>query len=200
MHALNAISSRALAGLTGLALAGGIVAAASVTPAAQALPARDLGPANPTVIGQQCANPGDTGQTVDIKRTYFDGSAGTWTVSNYNDEPLPVTRSIKETKTKTWNVSAGIDFKLLDLINISFSSSYTDSQSYEVGEQVGPYNIAPGKTAVLKAGWVVSDFEGQKTVCGSDHTWQANGGKFTATLPKERHVQVSTRDNTDWGA
>ena len=96
-------------------------------------------------------------------------------------------------------MSAGVDFKLLDLINFTFSSSYTDSQSYEVGEQVGPYNIAPGKTAVLRAGWVVSDFEGQKTVCGSDHKWQANGGTFTASLPKERHVEVSTRDNNDWG-
>ena len=116
-----------------------------------------------------------------------------------SDEPLPVTRSITETKTKTWNVSAGVDFKLMDLINFTFSSSYTDSQSYEVGEQVGPYNIAPGKTAVLRAGWVVSDFEGQKTICGSDNTWQPNGGTFTATLPKERHIEVSTRDNNDWG-
>ena len=56
-----------------------------------------------------------------------------------------------------------------------------------------------GKTAVLRAGWLVSDFEGQKTVCGSDHKWQANGGTFTASLPKERHVEVSTRDNNDWG-
>ena len=48
MHALNAISSRALAGLTGLVLAGGIVAAASAAPAAQALPARDLGPVSYT--------------------------------------------------------------------------------------------------------------------------------------------------------
>jgi len=178
-----------------LAVATGVFAA----PAANALPQRYLGPANPTTIGERCATPGDTGQTVDIKRTYFDGSAGTWTISNYNDEPLPVTRSIKETKTKEWNVSAGVDFKLLDLIHFTFSSSYTSSQTYEVGEQVGPYDIAPGKTAVLKAGWVVSDFEGQKTVCGSDHTWQANGDTFTATLPKERHVAVSTRDNNDWG-
>ena len=64
-----------------LAVASGIILA----PAANALPARDLGPANPTTIGEYCANPGDTGQTVDIKRTYFDGSAGSWTVSNYND-------------------------------------------------------------------------------------------------------------------
>ena len=78
-----------------LAVASGILFA----PVANALPARDLGPANPTTIGEHCANPGDTGQTVKIKRTYFDGSAGSWTVSNYNDEPLPVTRSITETKT-----------------------------------------------------------------------------------------------------
>ncbi|MBB3116792.1 hypothetical protein [Corynebacterium bovis] len=183
--------------LTATAATGVLAAAALQAPAASALPQRDLGPANPTTIGEKCVNPGDRGQTIDIKRTYFDGSAGTWTVSNFNDEPLPVTRAVTETKTKTWNVSASVDFKLLDLIHFTFSSSYTDTQTYEVGETVGPYNIAPGKTAVLKAGWVVSDFEGEKTVCGSDHTWQGTGQTFTASLPKERSVQVSTRDNKD---
>ena len=181
--------------MTTVAAGTAAVASLLVAPAAHALPPRDHGTANPTTIGEHCVNPGDTGQTIAIKRTYFDGSAGTWTVSNYNDEPLPVTRSIKETKTKTWNVSAGVDFPILDLIHITFSTSYTDTQSYEVGETVGPYNIAPGKTAVLRAGWIVSDFEGQKTICGADHTWKANGGNLTASLPKERHVAISTRDN-----
>lgn len=190
---INSVSRKAATAALTAAAATALIAAP-----AQALPKRDMGTANPTTIGATCSNPGDTGQTIKIKRTYFDGSAGTWTVANYNDEPLPVTRSITETKTKTWNVSAGIDFPILDLIHFTFSTSYTDSQSYEVGETVGPYNIAPGKTAVLRAGWVVSDFEGQKTVCGSDHTWQANGGQFTASLPKERHVAISTRDNTDF--
>ena len=179
-----------------LAIASGILFA----PAANALPARDLGPANPTTIGEHCANPGDTGQTVKIKRTYFDGSAGSWTVSNYNDEPLPVTRSITETKTKTWNVTAGLSFDVAKLIQFTFSTSYTNEQSYEVGEKVGPYNIAPGKTAVLQAGWIVSDFKGQETVCGANGTWEAAGNTFTATMPKERHVRVSTREKTDWGA
>lgn len=185
------------------ALAAATVISASAlaaTPiASAALPQRDLGPANPTTIGATCTNPGDRGQTIKIKRTYFDGSAGTWTVANYNDEPLPVTRSVKETKTKTWNVGGSVDFKLLDLIHFTFSSSYTDTQTYEVGETVGPYNIAPGKTAVLRAGWVVSDFEGEKTVCGANHTWQGTGQTFTASLPRERHVQISTRDNENWG-
>lgn len=177
-----------------------ILAATTIATApANALPKRDFGTANPTTIGTQCTNPGDTGQTIRVTRTYFDGSAGTWTVSNYNDEPLPITRSITETKTKTWSISAGIDFPILDLIHFSISTSYTDSQSYEVGEQVGPYNLAPGKTAVLRAGWVVSDFAGQHTICGSDHTWKANGNPFTATLPAERHIEISTRDNTNWG-
>ncbi len=172
----------------------------ALAPAAQALPQRNYGATNPTTIGAYCANPGDRGQTVNIIRSYFDGSAGTWTVSNYNDEPLPVTRSIKETKTKTWNVTAGLSFDVAKLIQFTFSTSYTDQQSYEVGEQVGPYNVAPGKTAVLQAGWIVSDFEGQETVCGADRTWQGAGNTFTATMPKERHVRVSTRDNIDWGA
>lgn len=181
------------------AIAATAIATGLCVPTAGALPSRDLGPANPTTIGATCTNPGDRGQTVDIKRTYFDGSAGTWTIANYNDEPLPVTRTIDETKQKTWNVSAGVDFSLLDLIHFTFSTSYTDSQTYEVGEKVGPYNVAPGKTAVLRAGWIVSDFEGQHTVCGSDHVWHGNGGTFTASLPKERHVEISTRDNQQWG-
>ena len=104
-----------------LAVASGLVFA----PAANALPQRDLGPANPTTIGERCSNPGDTGQTVKIKRTYFDGSAGSWTVSNYNDEPLPVTRSITETKTKTWNVSAGIDFKPVSYTHLTLPTIYS---------------------------------------------------------------------------
>lgn len=170
-----------------------------LSPAAHALPSKDFGTANPTTIGQKCSNPGDTGQTIQITRTYFDSSAGTWTVSNHNDEPLPVTRSIKETKTKEWNASAGVEFPILDLIKFTFSTSYTDSSTYEVGETVGPYDIAPGKTAVLRAGWVVSDFEGQYTVCGSNGTWEGTGRTFSATLPKERHVEVSTRDNQVFG-
>ena len=141
----------------------------ALAPAANALPQRTYDETNPTTIGDKCANPGDRGQTVEVVRSYFDGSAGTWTVANYNDEPLPVTRS-------------------------------TNEQSYEVGEKVGPYNIAPGKTAVLQAGWIVSDFKGQETVCGANGTWEAAGNTFTATMPKERHVRVSTRDNIDWGA
>lgn len=169
------------------------------TPASAAHP-RKTQPANPTTIGAACSTPGETGQTVKVVRTYFDGSAGTWTISNYNDEPIPVTRSVTETKTRDWSVSAGIDFPLLDVIHISISSSYSSSQSFQVGENIGPYNLAPGKTAVLQAGWLVSDFEGEHTVCGADHTWQGKGDHFTATLPKERHVAISTRDNDQLGA
>lgn len=169
------------------------------TPASAAHP-RKTQPANPTTIGASCSIPGETGQTVKVVRTYFDGSAGTWTVSNYNDEPIPVTRSVTETKTRDWNVSAGVDFPLLDVIHISISASYSSSQSFQVGETIGPYNLAPGKTAVLQAGWLVSDFEGEHTVCGADHTWQGKGDHFTATLPKERHVAISTRDNDQLGA
>ncbi|QPK80312.1 hypothetical protein G7Y31_05675 [Corynebacterium lizhenjunii] len=168
---------------------------ALVAAPATALPTRNFGPANPTTIGAACANPGDTGQTVERVRTYFDGSAGAWTIANYNSEPLPITRTITETKTKTWNISASINFDIVKLVNVSFGASYTDTQSYQVGDTVGPYPLAPGKTAVMRAGWVVSDFRGEKTVCGQDGTWQGTGQTFTATLPAERHVEVSARDN-----
>ena len=182
------------------AVVGALATTAFIATPANAAHPRKTQPANPTTIGAACSTPGETGQTVKVVRTYFDGSAGTWTVSNYNDEPIPVTRSVTETKTRDWNVSAGVDFPLLDVIHISISASYSSSQSFQVGETIGPYNLAPGKTAVLQAGWIVSDFRGQETVCGADHTWQGAGNTFTATMPKERHVRVSTRDNTDWVA
>lgn len=169
------------------------------SPANAAIAPRHFGTANPAVIGKQCTIPGDTGQTIAITRTYFDGSAGSWTVSNYNDKPVPITRTVKETKTKTWNVSAGVDFDLLELVHVTISTSYTDAQTYEVGETIGPYELAPGKTAVLRAGWVVSDFTGEKTVCGQDLTWPGTGQTFSASLPRERHVEVSTRDNIEFG-
>ncbi|WP_293767800.1 hypothetical protein [uncultured Corynebacterium sp.] len=181
-----------------VAVATAATASALVATPAMALPTKNFGTANPTTIGETCSNPGDTGQSVDIVRTYFDGSAGAWTIANYNNEPLPVTRSITETKTKTWNLSAGIDFNIAQLVNLKFGASYTDTQTYQVGETVGPYNVAPGKTAVMRAGWVVSDFKGEKTVCGQDGTWQGTGQTFTATLPAERHVEISTRDNVSF--
>ncbi len=46
------------------------------------------------------------------------------------------------------------------------------------------------RSAVMRAGWVVSDFAGEKTVCGQDGTWQGTGETFTASLPAERHVEV----------
>lgn len=175
--------------------ASALLAVSLLATPANALPVRDHGVANPTTIGAACSNPGDTGQTIKIDRTYFDSSAGTWTVSNYNSTPLPLTRSITEKKTNEWTVSAGVDFAIMDLIKISFGTSYSQSSSYEVGEVVGPYNIDPGTTAVMRAGWVVSDFSGEKTVCGTDKTWQGTGQTFSATLPAERHVEISTRDN-----
>ena len=177
-----------------LAVASGLIFA----PAANALPQRDLGPANPTTIGERCSNPGDTGQTVKIKRTYFDGSAGSWTVSNYNDEPLPVTRSIKETKTKTWNVSAGVDFKLLDLINFTFSSSYTDSQSYEVGEQVGPYTLPANSQGKLVWGFTMLDTDGQDVRCNSDQQWEAQGKPYSASVPEARYSELRLEDAPEW--
>ncbi len=53
-------------------------------------------------------------------------------------------------------------------------ATVADAQSYEGGEPVGPYNVAPGKPAVMRAGWVVSDFAGEKTVCGQDGQYDDN--------------------------
>ena len=53
-------------------LATGAIVAAGTQMPAQALPVQHQNPANPTTIGAPCSNPGDTGQTVHVVRSYFD--------------------------------------------------------------------------------------------------------------------------------
>lgn len=180
--------------------AAGIIAATAVMTAPMAGAATYNDNVNPVDLGATCSSVGATGQNAKVVRNYFDGSAGTWTISNYNDEPLPITRSITENKTKTFEIGASVSFPVLKVIQIQISSSYTDSSSYTVGETVGPYDLAPGKTAVMKAGWVMTDFEVQTAKCGSDHKWHGNGDITKANGPRERHVEISTRDNDDWKA
>lgn len=157
-------------------------------PAAQAAPTP-----TPGVVGGSCSVEGQRGQSLKITKTTFEVE-GTATVANYGDFDLPLTQTLKEGKTKSWNVGGSIDFDLLKLFHVTFSAGYQSTQTWEVGQTLGPYPVKPGQTGVLEYGFLNQSFEGTHLNCRGGR-WVDAGRPYWGTIPKERHVRVSMRDN-----
>lgn len=150
-------------------------------------------PVVPGVVGESCSAEGQRGQELKITGSTFEVE-GTATVANFNDTDLPLTQTIKEGKTKTWNIGGSIDFDLLELFHVTFNSGYSDTQTWEVGQTIGPYQVKPGYTGVLEYGFLNQDFEGTHIRCQGGQ-WVDEGRPFHGDIPKERHVKVSMREN-----
>lgn len=150
-------------------------------------------PVVPGTVGKSCSIEGQRGQSLKIVSSTFEVE-GTATVANYNDEDLPLTQTLREGKTKSWNVGGSIDFDLLKLFHVTFSAGYQSTQTWEVGQTLGPYPVKPGYTGVLEYGFLNQRFEGTHIRC-SGGTWVDTGRPFHGTIPKERHVKVSMRSN-----
>lgn len=150
-------------------------------------------PVNPAVIGDQCFVEGQAGQQLTITESEFQVE-GTNTVRNDSDEDLPLTQTIREGSNKSWNVGGSVNFDLLELFNVTFSSSYSSTQTWEVGQTLGPYPVHPGKTGVLEYGFLNQRFEGKNLRCTGGQ-WVDTGRDFYGMIPKERHIKVSMRDN-----
>ncbi|MBP3088209.1 hypothetical protein EML15_03475 [Corynebacterium sp. sy017] len=173
------------------ALSAGVLAASTL----HAFPAQAASytEVNPGVVGGSCSREGMAGQELTITGSTFEVE-GTATVANYNDEDLPLTQTIREGKTKNWNVGGTVSFDLLKLINVSLSAGYSSTQTWEVGQTLGPYPVKPGYTGVLEYGFLISNFEGKNLRCQGGQ-WVDTGRPFWGNIPKERHVRVSMRSN-----
>ncbi len=148
----------------------------------------------PGQVGESCAIEGQRGQSLKITGSQFE-IEGTASVANYNDEPLPLTQTLTEGKTKSWNVGGSVDFDLLQLFHIAISSGYQSTQTWEVGQTLGPYMVKPGYTGVLEYGFLNQSFEGTHLRC-TNGTWVDAGRPYHGTVPKERHVRVYMRPNS----
>ncbi|MEJ4099521.1 hypothetical protein V5S96_03970 [Corynebacterium mastitidis] len=177
--------SKIISTLAATALTVGVIAGAPAASAAQKVV--------PGKVGESCSIEGQRGQSLKITSSSFEVE-GTATVANYNDENLPLTQTLKEGKTKSWNVGGSIDFDLLKLFHVTFNAGYQSSQTWEVGQTLGPYPVKPGYTGVLEYGFLNQTFEGTHIRC-SGGTWVNEGRPFHGTIPKERHVKVSMRSN-----
>lgn len=179
--------SKLIATLTAGAISLGGVVAAPLASAAV--------PVVPGTVGESCSSEGQRGQQLKIVGSTFEVE-GTATVANFNDTDLPLTQTIREGKTKNWNIGGSIDFDLLKLFHVTFSAGYSSTQTWEVGQTIGPYQVKPGYTGVLEYGFLNHDFEGTHIRC-SGGKWVDEGRPFHGNIPKERHVKVSMRENGD---
>ena len=130
----------------------------AVAPMAEAAPAP-----TPGTVGGTCSVEGQSGQSLKITGSKFEVE-GTATVANYGDTDLPLTQTLKEGKTKSWNVGGSVDFDLLKLFHVTFSAGYQSTQTWEVGQTLGPYPVKPGYTGVLEYGFLNQSFEGTHPV------------------------------------
>ncbi|AKK10735.1 hypothetical protein [Corynebacterium uterequi] len=153
-------------------------------------------PVVPGEVGQTCSVEGQAGQSLRITGSHFEVE-GTATVANYNDENLPLTQTIKEGATKNWNVGGSVNFDLLKLFHVTLSAGYQSSQTWEVGQTLGPYPVKPGQTGVLEYGFLNQTFEGTNLRC-TGGVWTDTGSTFHGTIPRERHIRVSMRDNAEF--
>ncbi len=160
----------------------------AVAPMAEAAPAP-----TPGTVGGTCSVEGQSGQSLKITGSKFEVE-GTATVANYGDTDLPLTQTLKEGKTKSWNVGGSVDFDLLKLFHVTFSAGYQSTQTWEVGQTLGPYPVKPGYTGVLEYGFLNQSFEGTHLTCKGGK-WIDAGRPYWGTIPKERHIRVSMRAN-----
>ncbi|ALA68186.1 hypothetical protein [Corynebacterium lactis] len=174
-------------------LSGSVAALIAVSSAVLAPSAHASAQPTPGELGGTCTVEGQQGQSLKIVGTDFE-IEGTATVANYGDTDLPLTQTLKEGKTKEWNVGGSVDFDLLKLFHVSLSSGYKSSQAWEVGQTLGPYPVKPGYTGVLQYGFLNQKFEGTHLSCQGGK-WVDAGRPFWGTIPKERHVRVSMRTN-----
>ncbi|MEJ4112062.1 hypothetical protein ACGE24_00075 [Corynebacterium kroppenstedtii] len=174
-------------------LGGSVAALMTISSLAIAPAAHAQAEPTPGKVGATCSVEGQEGQSLEITGSKFEVE-GTATVANYGSTDLPLTQTLKEGKTKEWNVGGSIDFDLLKLFHISFSSGYQSTQTWEVGQTLGPYPVKPGFTGVMEYGFLNQDFKGTHLRCQSGK-WVDDGRPFWGTIPKERHIRVSMRHN-----
>lgn len=174
-------------------LSGSIAALIAASSLAGAPMAQAAATPTPGSVGGTCSVEGQTGQSLRITGSSFEVE-GTATVANYGDTDLPLTQTLKEGKTKNWNIGGSIDFDLLQLFHITFSAGYQSTQTWEVGQTLGPYPVKPGFTGVLQYGFLNQSFEGTHLTCRGGK-WVDAGRPFWGTIPKERHIRVSMRAN-----
>lgn len=173
------------------------VAAAAPTPGEPLQPEEWVPVPKPAAVdsgpqpGTACSVPGQRSEYVNITGSRFDVEGVVSTSNATGDAPLPLTQTIKESKTKKWWTNITVDVKVTQELSRKYSREYSREMVWSMGQTVGPYQVNPGETGRLSWGFLVDEFSGQTVTCGSNHTWNTVGRSYFGVAPRERHVEVN---------
>ena len=148
----------------------------------------DRGPAP----GTTCEAPGSVAEFVEITGSRYDVEGVVSTKNDIGDEPIPLTQTIKESRTKKWWTNISVSVKVSKELNRKYSWEYSREMVWSLGQKIGPYEVRKGETGRLSWGFLVDEFAGQTVRCNANSkTWQPIGRSYFGVAPRERHVEVT---------
>ena len=147
----------------------------------------DRGPAP----GSACVRRGEVAEYVDITGSRFDVEGVVTTSNTTGTATLPLTQTIKESKTKKWWTNISVSVKVSKELTRKYQWEYSREMIWSLGQKIGPYDVKPGETGRLSWGFLVDEFAGQTVRCGNDGKWQPIGRSYFGIAPRERHVEVT---------
>lgn len=115
---------------------------------------------------------------------------GTISTHNSTNGPIPLTQTLSKTQSIELKLSGDIGGEFSG-VKASIQPSIAYSLSWTAGQEVGPYQVAPGATASATYGFHTVSFEGTQQRCLINGTW-SNPWTLRGEAPVENAVEVKT--------
>lgn len=149
--------------------------------------------------GSRCATPGRLGTYVSAKRHWFKQTDAT-SVANLNNEPVPVTQQVKESRTQTTEISAKVKpaGELERYVSTAFGMNYVHLVQWSLTQKVGPYTLQANRQGRLVWGFSMLDIDAQDVRCGANQQWAATGAPYQATMVEGRYSELRLDEAEHW--
>ena len=148
----------------------------------------------------RCGTPGKTGTYVTASRRWFKQTDAA-SVANLNSESIPVTQTVKTTRTQATETSAKAkgEGELAKYLTSAYGFSYVYQVHWSLNQVVGPYQLPPHREGRLVWGFTMLDTDNQDVRCGADQLWHATGKPYYASSPEARYSELRLDPATDYG-
>ncbi len=141
--------------------------------------------------GSHCATPGLKDTYVDATRRWFKQTDAA-SVSNFTEETVPVTQTVKEKRVQTLEVSGTFTPKgdLVKNVTRAYGWKYVHQATWVLNQKVGPYQLAPGTEGRLVWGFTMLDGDAQDVTCSAEQVWEATGKPYSFSVPEARYSEL----------
>ena len=149
--------------------------------------------------GTHCATPGQNGTWITAKRRWFKQTDAA-SVTNRNDESVPVTHKVTDKRTQTLEVSGKVkgEGDLAKLMTNTFGFTYVHEAHWSLQQVVGPYELPANEQGKLVWGFTMLDTDNQDVKCGEDQVWHEQGKPYSASVPEGRYSELRLDDAPDY--